>query len=98
MLYRQGSGGRGSRRGNYRQAGSPAGMKVGPTGFLHMDTEETKLTTAFNKRIEIWAAIVLIPAVFVVAGCTRTTSPAGAPRPPAVQGGPVAPSGLPVYP
>jgi RND family efflux transporter MFP subunit len=59
--------------------------------------EETKLTTAFNKRIQIWAAVVLIPAALVAAGCTRTTSAAGPPRPPQVEVAPVVQRDVPVY-
>jgi RND family efflux transporter MFP subunit len=42
------------------------------------------LTTAFNKRTEIWAGVILIPAVLFAAGCTRQTSAAGSPGPPEV--------------
>ena len=60
-------------------------------------TQETKLTTAFNNRIQIWAAVVLIPAALVAAGCTRAISAAGSPRPPEVQVVAVAQRDVPVY-
>ena len=56
------------------------------------------MTTAFNKRIEILGATVLIPAVLAVAGCTRaTTSAAGSPPPPEVQVFPVEQRDVPIY-
>ena len=55
------------------------------------------MTTAFNKKVRIWAAVVLIPAALVAAGCARTTSAAGPPRPPDVQVVPVAQRDVPVY-
>jgi RND family efflux transporter MFP subunit len=55
------------------------------------------VTTAFNKRIEIWAAVILIPAALATAGCTRTTSAAGPPRPPEVEVAPVEQRDVPVY-
>ena len=55
------------------------------------------MTTAFNKRIEIWAAVVLISAALAAAGCTRTTSAAGPPRLPEVQVAPVEQRDVPVY-
>jgi RND family efflux transporter MFP subunit len=56
------------------------------------------VTTAFNKRIEILAATVLIPAVLAAAGCTRaTTSAAGSPPPPEVQVFPVEQRDVPIY-
>jgi membrane fusion protein (multidrug efflux system) len=58
--------------------------------------EETKLTIAFNKKIEIWAAVVLISAALVAAGCTSTTSAAGPSRPPEVQVAPVEQRDVPV--
>ena len=61
-------------------------------------TQETKLTTVFNKRIEIWAAAaVLIAAALVAAGCTRTTSAAGPPRPPEVEVVAVEQRDVPIY-
>jgi RND family efflux transporter MFP subunit len=53
--------------------------------------------TAFKKKIEIWAAVVLIPAALVAAGCTRATSAAGSPRPPEVEVAPVEQRDVPVY-
>ena len=55
------------------------------------------MTSVFNKKIEIWAAFVLIPAGLVAAGCTRTTSAAGSPRPPEVQVVRVEQRDVPVY-
>ena len=56
------------------------------------------MTTASNKRIEILAATVLIPAVLAAAGCTRaTTSAAGSPPPPEVQVVPVEQRDVPIY-
>jgi len=64
---------------------------------MKVNTEETKLTTAFNKKGRIWAAVVLIPAALVAAGCTRATSAAGPPRPPEVEVAPVEQKDVPVY-
>jgi len=55
------------------------------------------VTSVFNKKIEIWAAVVLIPAGLVAAGCTRTTSAAGSPRPPEVQVVRVEQRDVPIY-
>ncbi len=55
------------------------------------------MTTVFDKRIEIWAAAVLIPAALAAAGCTRTTSAAGSPRPPEVEVATVQQRDVPVY-
>src|SRR6202165_2988419 len=55
------------------------------------------VTNAFNKKIQIWAAVVLIPAALVAAGCTRATSPAGSPAPPEVEVVPVEQRDVPVY-
>jgi RND family efflux transporter MFP subunit len=55
------------------------------------------VTTAFNKRIEVWAAVVLIPAALVAAGCTRATSAAGSSQPPEVQVVPVEQRDVPIY-
>ena len=55
------------------------------------------MTTAFNKKTEIWAAVVLIPAALVATGCTGTTSAAGPPRPPQVEVAPVEQRDVPVY-
>jgi membrane fusion protein, multidrug efflux system len=55
------------------------------------------VTIAFNRRIEIWAAAVLILPAVVVAGCTRTTSAAGSPQPPEVEVVPVEQGDVPVY-
>ena len=60
-------------------------------------TQETKVTIAFNKKIEIWAAALLISAALAAAGCTRTTSAAGPPRPPDVQVAPVQQRDVSVY-
>jgi RND family efflux transporter MFP subunit len=62
-----------------------------PTAF------NKKMTIAFKKRIEIWAAAVLIPAVLVAAGCTKATSAAGAPQPPEVEVVPVEQRDVPIY-
>ena len=59
--------------------------------------EETKLIIAFNKRIQIWAALVLVAAVLVTAGCTRTTSAAGPPQLPQVEVAPVKQADVPIY-
>jgi len=56
-----------------------------------------KVRTAFHKRIEIWAAAVLIPAALVAAGCTKATSAAGPPRPPEVEVFPVEQRDVPIY-
>jgi len=55
------------------------------------------VTTAFNKSGGIWALVVLIVAALVAAGCTRTTSAAGSPRPPEVQVVPVQQRDVPIY-
>jgi membrane fusion protein (multidrug efflux system) len=55
------------------------------------------VTTAFNKKIEVWAAVVLIPAALVAAGCTRATSAAGSPRPPEVEVVAVEQRDVPIY-
>lgn len=56
------------------------------------------MITASNKKIEFWAAAVLIPAALVAAGCTRsTTSAAGSPPPPEVQVVPVEQRDVPIY-
>jgi membrane fusion protein (multidrug efflux system) len=55
------------------------------------------VTIAFKRKIEIWAAAVLIPAAVVLAGCTRTTSAAGSPQPPEVEVAPVEQRDVPVY-
>jgi RND family efflux transporter MFP subunit len=55
------------------------------------------LTSAFDKKIEVWAAVVLIPAVLVAAGCTRTTSAAGPPPPPEVEVATVEQRDVPIY-
>src|SRR5437762_1774920 len=39
---------------------------------------ETKVITAFNKKIDIWAAIVLIPAALAAAGCAGSNASADA--------------------
>jgi RND family efflux transporter MFP subunit len=59
--------------------------------------QETKLTIAFNKKSEIWAAVVLIPAALVAAGCTRSNASAGSPRPPDVEVIPVQQKDIPIY-
>jgi membrane fusion protein (multidrug efflux system) len=65
---------------------------------MYAQTQETKVTTVFNKRIEIWAAAaVLIPAALVAAGCTRTTSAAGPPRLPEVEVVTVEQRDVPIY-
>ena len=55
------------------------------------------MTTVFNKRNEIWAAVVLIAVALAAAGCRRTASAAGSPRPPEVQVAPVEQRDVPVY-
>jgi RND family efflux transporter MFP subunit len=55
------------------------------------------VTTVLNKRNKMWATIVLIPAALVAAGCTRTTSAAGSPRPPEVEVVPVEQRDVPIY-
>jgi RND family efflux transporter MFP subunit len=82
VLFRKGSGDGGSRRGNYRSK---------------RPKEETKVTTAFSKKIEIRAAVILILAALVAAGCTRATSAAESPRPPDVQVVQVEQRDVPVY-
>jgi RND family efflux transporter MFP subunit len=58
--------------------------------------QETKVTIAFNKKTKIWAAVVLIPAALVAAGCTKANSAVGSPRPPEVQVFPVEQRDVPV--
>src|SRR5258706_8704943 len=60
-------------------------------------TQETKVTTAFNKKTKTWAAVVLIPAALAAAGCTKATSAAGPARPPEVQVAPVQQRDVPLY-
>ena len=55
------------------------------------------MTTVFNKRSKIWAAVVLIPAALAAAGCRRAASAAGSPTPPEVQVVPVEQRDVPVY-
>jgi RND family efflux transporter MFP subunit len=55
------------------------------------------LITALNKKIEIWAAVVLISAALVAAGCTRSNASAGSPRPPDVEVIPVQQKDIPIY-
>ncbi len=55
------------------------------------------MTTAFNKRGEIWAVAVLIAAALFAASCTRTTSAAGSPPPPEVEVVPVEQRDVPIY-
>ncbi|HXB74365.1 MAG TPA: efflux RND transporter periplasmic adaptor subunit [Candidatus Acidoferrales bacterium] len=55
------------------------------------------MTIAFNKKTEIWAAVVLIPAAMVAAGCSKANSAVGSPRPPEVQVFPVEQRDVPVY-
>jgi len=55
------------------------------------------VTIAFNKKTEIWAAVVLIPAAMVAAGCSKANSAVGSPRPPEVQVFPVEQRDVPVY-
>jgi membrane fusion protein (multidrug efflux system) len=55
------------------------------------------VTTGFNTKIEIWAAVVLISAALAAAGCTRSTSAAGSPRPAEVEVAPVEQRDVPVY-
>jgi membrane fusion protein, multidrug efflux system len=55
------------------------------------------VTTAFNKKIEIWAAALLIPAALVATGCTSTTSAAGSPPPPEVRVIPVEQRDVPIH-
>jgi len=53
--------------------------------------------TALNKKIEIWAAIVLIPAVLAAAGCTKSAASADLRRPPDVEVIRVQQKDIPVY-
>jgi RND family efflux transporter MFP subunit len=55
------------------------------------------VTTAFNKRGEIWAVAVLIAAALFAASCTRTTSAAGSPPPPEVEVVAVDQRDVPIY-
>lgn len=55
------------------------------------------MTTVVEKRIEIWAAIVLIAVALAGSGCSRATSAAGSPRPPDVEVVPVQQKDIPVY-
>jgi len=55
------------------------------------------VTTTFDKKIEIRAALVLIPVALVAAGCTRPTVAADASRPPDVQVVQVDQRDVPVY-
>jgi len=59
--------------------------------------EETKLTTAFNKKVQIWAAVVLIPAALAAAGCTKSIASADLRRPPDVEVIRVQQKDIPVY-
>ena len=54
------------------------------------------MTTAFNKKIDIWATIVLIPAVLIAAGCARSNASADS-GPPEVEVVPVQQKDIPVY-
>lgn len=45
----------------------------------------------------MWTAVVLVPAVLLAAGCTRTTSAAGPPRPPDVEVAAVERRDVPIY-
>jgi RND family efflux transporter MFP subunit len=54
------------------------------------------VTTAL-KKIEIWTAVLLIPAALVAAGCTRATSAGGSQRPPEVEVALVEERDVPVY-
>ena len=98
--YSKGSGYGGSRRGNYKEAPpTAAGMKIVAAGSGGLCTHNIgdEVTTVFDKRIEIWAAVVLIPVSLAAAGCTRTTSAAGPPRPPEVEVAAVQQRDVPVY-
>src|SRR6266478_5321932 len=55
-----------------------------------------KVTTAFKKNINIWAAIVLIPAVLAAAGCARSNASADV-GPPDVEVAAVQQKDIPVY-
>src|SRR6266446_3372080 len=55
-----------------------------------------KVTTAFNKNINIWAAIVLIPAVLAAAGCAKSNASADV-GPPDVEVAAVQQKDIPVY-
>jgi RND family efflux transporter MFP subunit len=67
------------------------------SGALFTQNTGDEVISVFNKKIEIWAAFVLIPAGLVAAGCTRTTSAAGSPRPPEVQVVRVEQRDVPIY-
>ncbi len=60
-------------------------------------TEETKLATAFNKKIQICAAVILVAAALGTAGCTGTTSAAGSPQLPQVEVAAVKQADVPIY-
>jgi RND family efflux transporter MFP subunit len=55
------------------------------------------VTIALNKRVDIWAAVVLITAVLIAAGCTKSTSAAGSPPPPEVEVANVDQRDVPIY-
>jgi RND family efflux transporter MFP subunit len=55
------------------------------------------LTTVSDKRLQIWIAVLLILAVLVTAGCTRTTSAAGSPPRPQVEVVPVEQRDVPIF-
>jgi RND family efflux transporter MFP subunit len=64
---------------------------------MRIVTEETKLIIAFNKGLQVSAAVGLIAAALVTAGCTRTTSAAGSPQLPQVEVAPVKQADVPIY-
>jgi RND family efflux transporter MFP subunit len=53
--------------------------------------------TAFNMRIKIWAAVILICGAMAAVSCTNATSAAGPPPPPEVQVVPVEQRDVPIY-
>jgi RND family efflux transporter MFP subunit len=55
------------------------------------------LTTVFDKRLQVWAAVLLILAAVVTAGCVRTTSAAGSPPLPQVEVSEVKQRDVPIF-
>ena len=55
------------------------------------------MRTSFTKNVEMWAAVIFIPAILGAVGCTKATSAAGPPPPPEVQVATVEQRDVPVY-
>ncbi len=55
------------------------------------------MRTLFNKRIETWAAALLVVTALTAASCTKATSAAGPPPPPDVEVVPVEQRDVPIY-